>query len=260
MRVLFLFSLLLTYFNLQSQVINEDLVNKHISYLSSDELEGRKSGTQGIELAAQYIEKEFETIGLKTFNSDNYRQNFESRGLNLFNVIGLLEGKEKPNEYIVISAHYDHIGINNDLEGDNIFNGANDNASGTTAVLSLAKHYKELDSNSRSILFVLFTAEEMGLIGSRYFGEKINPDSIIAGINIEMIGKESPFGEKTAWLTGFDRSNFGKIVQKNLEGSEYKLYPDPFIGYRLFYRSDNAALARLGIPAHTFLQAQWTKI
>jgi len=167
-------------------------------------------------------------------------------------VIGLLEGKEKPNEYIVISAHYDHIGINNDLEGDNIFNGANDNASGTTAVLSLAKYYKELDSNSRSILFVLFTAEEMGLIGSRYFGEKINPDSIIAGINIEMIGKESPFGEKTAWLTGFDRSNFGKIVQKNLEGSEYKLYPDPFIGYRLFYRSDNAALARLGIPAHTF--------
>ena len=63
-------------------------------------------------------------------------------------MIGLLEGKEKPNEYIVISAHYDHIGINNDLEGDNIFNGANDNASGTTAVLSLAKHYKELDSNS----------------------------------------------------------------------------------------------------------------
>ena len=88
MRVLFLFSLLLTYFNLQSQVINEDLVNKHISYLSSDKLEGRKSGTQGIELAAQYIENEFETIGLKTFNSDNYRQNFESRGLNLFNVIG----------------------------------------------------------------------------------------------------------------------------------------------------------------------------
>ena len=69
MRALFLFSLLLTYFNLQSQVINEDLVYKHISYLSSDELEGRKSGTQGIELAAQYIEKEFETIGLKTFNS-----------------------------------------------------------------------------------------------------------------------------------------------------------------------------------------------
>ena len=82
----------------------------------------------------------------------------------------------------------------------------------------------------------------MGLIGSRYFGEKINPDSIVAGINIEMIGKKSPFGEKTAWLTGFDRSDFGKIVQKNLEGSEYKLYPDPFIGYRLFYRSDNAVI------------------
>jgi hypothetical protein len=67
-----------------------------------------------------------------------------------------------------------------------------------------------------------------------------------------MIGKESPFGPKTAWLTGFDRSDFGKIVQKNLINSNYSLYPDPYKDFRLFFRSDNASLARLGVPAHTF--------
>jgi len=92
----------------------------------------------------------------------------------------------------------------------------------------------------------------MGLVGSNHFGKTISAETIIAGVNIEMIGKESPFGPKTAWLTGFNRSDFGKIIQKNLSLSEYKLYPDPYKNYRLFFRSDNASLARLGVPAHTF--------
>ena len=121
-----------------------------------------------------------------------------------------------------------------------------------SAVLALAEHYKALDVNERSILFVAFTAEEAGLLGSSYFGKQINSKNIIAGINVEMIGKESPFGPKTAWLTGFDRSDFGKIVQKNLINSNYSLYPDPYKDFRLFFRSDNASLARLGVPAHTF--------
>ena len=137
-------------------------------------------------------------------------------------------------------------------DGDLIFNGANDNASGVAAVLMLAEYFKKAKINKRSLLFVAFTAEEMGLVGSNYFGKTISPDSIIAGINIEMIGKESPFGPNSAWLTGFERSNFGTIIQKNLSGSNYKLHPDPYKNYRLFFRSDNASLARLGIPAHTF--------
>ena len=87
-------------------------------------------------------------------------------------------------------------------------------------------------------------------------GKTVNPDKIIAGINIEMIGKEASFGPKTAWLTGFDRSNFGKIIQKNLKGSEYKLHPDPYSKFNLFFRSDNASLARLGVPAHAFSTTQ----
>ena len=238
--------------NARSQIINEKLVEKHLTTLADDLMEGRKAGSQGIEMAAKYIESEFERIGLDKFESQNsFRQSFSSKDMSLFNVIGVLEGKSKADEYVIISAHYDHLGMKTGEKGDLIFNGANDNASGVSAVLALAEHYKTQNINERSLLFVAFTAEEMGLIGSNYFGKQINPENIIAGINIEMIGKESPFGPKTAWLTGFDRSDFGQIIQKNLEESDYSLYPDPYVNFRLFFRSDNASLARLGVPAHT---------
>ena len=245
--------LLFTSTLVNSQVISEELVKKHLYTLSSDEMEGRKAGTKGIEKAAQYIEKEFERIGLDKFDEmTSFRQKFEKNGLSLFNVIGFLEGKSKKNELIIISAHYDHLGVKIDGEGDLIFNGANDNASGVAAILTLAEYFNTNNINERSLLFVAFTAEEMGLIGSNYFSKQINPEEIIAGINIEMIGKESPFGPNTAWLTGFERSNFGKIIQKNLKETEYQVLPDPYTSFKLFFRSDNASLARLGVPAHTF--------
>jgi len=246
--------------SLSSQSINESIVKKHIYTLANDSMQGRKAGTEGIEKAAKYIEGQFKKLGLKYFNNNSFRQTFKYKNkrsrnqeeLNLFNVIGFLEGNEKKDEIVVISAHYDHLGMKSSGAGDLIFNGANDNATGVAAVLALAEYFKSKNNNSRSILFIAFTAEEMGLVGSNYFGKTISPESIVAGINIEMIGKESPFGPNTAWLTGFQRSNFGKIIQKNLSSSEFKIYPDPFISYRLFFRSDNASFARLGIPAHTF--------
>lgn len=238
---------------LQSQEVSEDLVKVHLEMLSSDEMQGRKAGTAGIEKAAKYIESEFERIGLLKFDDkSSYRQSFKSQGLDLFNVIGFLKGRSKPEEIVVISAHYDHLGVNEKLKGDKIFNGANDNASGVTAVLAIAEYYSKKGTNERSLLFIAFTAEEMGLIGSKYFGTTIEPENYVAGINIEMIGKESPFGPNTAWLTGFEKTTFGKMIQKNLAGSEFQVFPDPYDRYNLFYRSDNAALAKLGIPAHTF--------
>ena len=245
--------LLFVHLFLGAQIITEDLIKKHITVLSSDEMEGRKAGTQGIEKAARYIENEFKKIGLNKFDElSTYRQEFNEKGLALFNVIGILEGNSKKDEFIVISAHYDHLGINKNGNGDVIYNGANDNASGVAAVLALAKYFSKMKVNERSIIFVAFTAEEMGLIGSNYFGKKINPKKIVAGINIEMIGKQSQFGPKTAWITGYNKSTFGEIIQKNLEGSDYKVYPDPYLNFNLFFRSDNASLARLGVPAHTF--------
>ena len=234
-------------------VITKNLINKHIITLSSDKMEGRRAGSEGIEKATQYIESEFERIGLSKYDTlSSYRQNFDFYGMSFNNVVGVLKGKLLSDEFIVISAHYDHLGIDYEIDGDNIYNGANDNASGVTAVLTLAEYFKKSDINERSIIFVAFTGEEMGLRGSRYFGKNINRSKIMAGINIEMIGVQSEYGKNTAWLTGFDRSDFGKIIQKNLSDTKYKLFADPYPTQNLFFRSDNAALARLGIPAHTF--------
>ncbi|AUC15955.1 peptidase M28 [Tenacibaculum sp. SZ-18] len=227
-------------------------IKKHLYTLASDEMEGRATGTPGIEKAAQYIENEFGKIGLNFYNNlTSYRQNFEYDKVKMFNIIGVLEGRSKKNEYVIISAHYDHLKMKKEGK-DRIYNGANDDASGVTGVIALAEFFKTRNNNERSIIFICFTAEEIGLIGSKYFVKDIDASNFVAGINLEMIGKEAKFGPRTAWLTGFEKSNFGQLIQQNLEGSGYKLYPDPYKNYSLFFRSDNALFARLGIPAHTF--------
>lgn len=169
----------------------------------------------------------------------------------IFNVAGMLPGKSKPDEYVVFSGHYDHLGIQKAMEGDSIANGADDDASGTTAVISLAKYYKKLNNNERTLIFVAFTAEEIGGYGAQYFSKQLDPDKVMAMFNIEMIGKTSKFGQNTAFITGYERSDFGEILQRNLEGTAFKFHPDPYPEQNLFYRSDNATLARLGVPAHT---------
>lgn len=169
----------------------------------------------------------------------------------LFNVAGVIPGKSKTKELVIFSGHYDHLGIVEAKEGDTIMNGADDDASGTSAMIALAKYYKALNNNERTLIFVAFTAEEIGGFGAKYFSKQLNPDDVVAMFNIEMIGKDSKFGKNTAFITGYDKSDFGKILQKNLKGSEFTFHPDPYISQNLFYRSDNATLAALGVPAHT---------
>jgi hypothetical protein len=171
--------------------------------------------------------------------------------LPLFNIAGVIPGKTKPDEYVVFSGHYDHLGIIKPVQGDSIANGADDDASGTTAVIELARYFKKLDNNARTLVFVAFTAEEIGEFGSQHFAKTVDPDKVVAMFNIEMIGKPSKFGENSAFITGFERSDFGTILQKNLEGTVFKFYPDPYPEQNLFYRSDNASLAAVGVPAHT---------
>ena len=171
--------------------------------------------------------------------------------LPLFNIAGIIPGKTKPNEYVVFSGHYDHLGILKPVQGDSIANGADDDASGTTAVIELARYFKKLNNNARTLVFVAFTAEEIGEFGSQHFATTVEPDKVVAMFNIEMIGKASKFGENSAFITGYERSDFGPILQKNLEGTAFKFYPDPYPAQDLFYRSDNASLARVGVPAHT---------
>jgi hypothetical protein len=239
-------------------LIDSNIVRKHLYTLASDEMEGREPGTLGIEKAAVYIENEFKKNGLTPFGDlKSYRQTFTFKNrktnedITSSNIIGVLEGRSKKEEYVIISAHYDHLGMKKSAEGDLIYNGANDDASGVTGVLALAAYFKEV-GHERTIVFAAFTAEEMGLVGSTYFGKEIDAAKFVAGINLEMIGKTPSFGPNTAWLTGFERSDFGKIIQRNLEGTGYQLFPDPYKKFNLFFRSDNASLARLGVPSHTF--------
>lgn len=157
---------------------------------------------------------------------------------------------------MVFSGHYDHLGVIKAVEQDSIANGADDDASGITGMISLAKYYKKLNNNERTLIFVAFTAEEIGGYGSQYFSSKLNPDDVVAMFNIEMIGKDSKFGQNTAYITGFDKSDFGTILQKNLKGTEFTFHPDPYPSQNLFYRSDNATLAALGVPAHTISTVQ----
>jgi peptidase M28-like protein len=167
------------------------------------------------------------------------------------NVVGVLPGKSKKNEYVIFSAHYDHLGVGKPVNGDSIYNGANDDASGTTAVIMLAKYLKALGNNERTIVFAAFTAEEMGGYGSQYFSSQFDPNKVIAMFNIEMIGTQSKWGKNSAYITGFEKTDMGSILEKNLERTGFTFYPDPYPMQQLFYRSDNATLARLGVPAHT---------
>ena len=170
----------------------------------------------------------------------------------LKNIVGVIPGKSKPDEYVIFSAHYDHLGVGQpDASGDTIYNGANDNASGTTAILTLARYFGKTKSNERSIVFVAFTAEEIGEFGSAYFSRQFNPEKVVAMLNIEMIGTESKWGGNSAYITGFDKSSLGPLLQKNLAGTTFTFYPDPYTEEMLFLRSDNASLAKRGVPAHT---------
>jgi len=178
----------------------------------------------------------------------------------LSNVVAMLPGTTMADEIVLFSAHYDHLGVNSSAQtSDVIYNGADDDASGTAAVINLAQHFAKQGNNKRTLLFAAFSAEEIGGFGSRYFAKQVNPDTITAMINIEMIGKPSKFGHGTLWMTGMKRSSLGEQLNTTLKTSGMEIYQDPYPAQRLFYRSDNATLARLGVPAHSFSSTQLDK-
>jgi Zn-dependent M28 family amino/carboxypeptidase len=244
------------------------------SILSADDMQGRRAFSAGNEKAAAFIADEFEKIGLQKWNNgDTYLQTFsmvkkmnankrtiftfdltqEGEQVKLSNVVGVIPGKSKPNEYVIFSGHFDHIGISsrNMQNNDSIYNGANDDAAGTTAMIMLAKYFKKLNNNERTLIFAAFNAEEMGGFGATYFSKQFDPAQVVAMFNIEMIGTESKWGKNSAYITGYEKTNMGEILQKNLTGTSFTFQPDPYPDQQLFYRSDNATLARLGVPAHT---------
>lgn len=176
------------------------------------------------------------------------------------NVVGVLPADKATKESILFSGHYDHLGVKLNQTDDKIFNGADDDASGTTAVIQLAEYYAKTKKNRRNLIFSAFTAEEIGGYGSKYFSQQLDPNDVVAMVNIEMIGKPSKFGAGAFWMTGFERSSLGSIMNQALQNKgNQQVHADPYPEQNLFYRSDNATLARLGVPAHSVSSTQLDK-
>ena len=250
-------------------LISAQNLKEHLYLIASDSLEGRMTGSIGHEKALEYIEnyyKEIEVVGGmpdKTY-LQTVPSSFFQRGADFpdsYNLLAFIKGSEYPNEIIVISAHSDHIGVREDGE---IFNGADDNGSGTVALMELARVFKKAadagNAPKRSILFLHVTGEEIGLYGSRFYADE-NPiyplDNTICNLNIDMIGRIDQNKESNTnyiYLIGSDKistalhaiSEAANIEYTNLE-LDYT-YNDDNDPNRFYYRSDHYNFAKNGIP------------
>ncbi|TRX01125.1 M28 family peptidase [Flavobacterium gawalongense] len=221
--------------------VKENDVAETLKYLTSDELEGRETGTKGMVKAADYLEQFFKNNDVKPYFK-SYRDTLSTFKETAFNIVGFVEGTDAvlKNEFIILSAHYDHIGIDKKgVNGDFINNGANDDASGTTAVAEMAKYFSAVKNNKRSVLFVFFTGEEKGLLGSKHLAKKLKAQNfnLYAQFNIEMIGVPMK-RDYLAYITGFDKSNMASKINEYTGKNTIGFLPKE-AEYQLFYRSDN---------------------
>ncbi|KFF05342.1 M20/M25/M40 family metallo-hydrolase [Flavobacterium reichenbachii] len=223
-----------------SYKVKESHVSDFLKYLSSDELEGRETGTKGIEKAAVFLEDFLKKNNVKPYFK-TYRDTLTNFKTPAYNIVGVLEGSdpELKKEFIVLSAHYDHIGLEKTKQADVVNNGANDDASGVTAVAEMAKYFSETKSNKRSILFVFFAGEEKGLLGSKSLVQKLKNQNfnLYAQLNIEMIGVPMK-RDYLAYITGFDKSNMADKINQYTGKKTIGFLPKE-AEYKLFYRSDN---------------------
>lgn len=263
-RLLFSFDPVKGQSALADSLFHPDSLRYIIEVLASDSLNGRFTGTAENYKAALFIADEFQRAGLSHVSGNNGF--FQEVKPMWYNVIGAIKGKSKPGQFIIFSAHYDHVGTDstnpfpNDkfvAGNDQIFNGANDNASGVAAVISLAKYFKALNNNERTLLFIAFTGEELGLLGSQFLANELDSDSIVTVINIEMIGR-SEFKNSRPYITGYEYSDLKEILNRNYQafgdGSEKEFFKrDPYLKNLLFTRSDNYPFAAKGVPAHSIM-------
>ncbi|MDT0645502.1 M28 family peptidase [Zunongwangia sp. F260] len=240
---------------------SEAEIEENLRFLASDELQGRATGTEGIEKAATFIEEYFQEYNVEPYFED-YRDRFEVEGKEAFNIVGFLEGNdpELKDEFIIIGAHYDHIGIGEAVGNDSIANGANDNAAGTVAVMELARKFALKDNKGRSILFVLFSGEELGLTGSEHIAQKLKAENLdlYAVVNLEMIGIPMQGKNHLAYLTGYENSNFAEKFNE-YAGEKVLGFLPQAKEYNLFQRSDNYPFfEEFNIPAQTISTFDFT--
>ncbi len=219
-----------------------------MAYLTDDNKLGRKTGTKPMLEIQGWLVNQFEQIGLQPLPETNsYLQTFEVTDAKLAaaNVIGYLPCNCKSDRYFVVGAHYDHVGINPELEGDQIFNGADDDASGVVASLIIARELAKAPKLPFNVIVAAWDAEEMGLLGSKYFVEHplVPLDKIESGFMFELVGSKSE--ANTAWMTGFAYSSLYPLMKDQMAKQGWELGEDPFAAQMLFMRSDNAPFSMM---------------
>jgi hypothetical protein len=253
----------------QNVVLDRE-VRADMFFLAADELHGRGSGTRDEHIAALFAAAKFQALGLSPGGDNNtfvqrvtlpsplpeFAQQRVARLENVprtetWNAIGILRGSDAASEVVLLSAHLDHLGIGPpNAAGDSIYNGADDDASGTTAVLALAQALATGPRPRRTVIFILFGSGELGGLGNAGFlaHPPVPLASIVANLEFEMIGRsDAAIPSDSLWLTGFERSNLGPELARH--GAHLLADPHPAQGF--FQRSDNIALARQGIVAQT---------
>lgn len=249
--------------NTATHAILEKNIKENLEYLTSDELEGRSTGSKGIEKAAVFLEEYFKKNSIKPY-FETYRDSFNIKEQDIvgYNIIGYVEGNDPKlkNEFVILGAHYDHIGYGKKVNGDSIANGANDDASGTVAILEWANHFNTSKTNKRSILFTLFSAEEIGLKGSSHLAERLKAENLnlYTMINLEMVGVPRAKENIMAYITGYEKSNMAKKLNTYAEKEIIGFLPKAE-EFRLFMRSDNYPFYKLfNTPAHAISTFDFT--
>jgi len=276
---LILIATVLLVFGYATEIVAQELakvssgeLKSWISYLSSDEMKGRANGSPEMETAAGWIADRFKEYGLKPLFSDgNYIQNYSFTGrqqqkIGERNVIGIIEGSDPAlkDQYLFLTAHFDHVGIRKGASDDSIYNGADDNGAGTITLIAIAKALKNSGIQpGRTIVFAAFSGEEMGMRGSRYFvaNSPIPVKNIYADVNFEMIGHSESFGKGNYYMTGCKVSNLDDLIKSYKGSGKVNLLDTIPEANQLFFASDNISFSRLstspegimtGIPSGTF--------
>ena len=273
----------------QAPTVSRADVARVLSALADDSMQGRLTGTPGADRAAAFVAAEMARIGLKPLGDSGYFQRVALESVTYpprpgspagalprarlvllhelsdldtvpapqrrhgQNVLGEIEGSDPvlKHEVVLIDAHYDHLGVGRPVNGDSIYNGADDDASGVTTVLEVARAIAAGPRPKRTIIFAAMTGEEIGLLGTRWYlaHPAVPIAEMAANLEVEMIGRPDSLagGPGKAWLTGYGRSTLGD----ELKSHGIPIVPDPRPDQHFFERSDNIAFARAGVPAHT---------
>lgn len=257
--------------------IKVESAKSHINFLAHDELEGREAGFRGGRIAREYIISRLLELNIQPFFDKNYIQPFEAakvdhqrigrfqvhpdsiselkkgthQSLKMYNILGFIPGK-KTNEYVIVGAHYDHLGLDPHLAGDQIYNGADDNASGVSAVLQIAKAFIVSGQQpERNVVFAFWDGEEKGLLGSKYFVQEYDKlDQVKGYLNFDMIGRNNKPEQPNHVVYFYTEANpsFGEWLKLDIEKYKLDLEPD----YRAWDKpvggSDNGSFAKHNIP------------